>query len=269
MKCDLHIHSSLSPDSQMEPEEIAAFAQEAGLALVAVCDHNALRENGGMRSYGAVTLLFGTEFSTEIGHILGLFITSDVFVGLGEAPYSAKRVLEQIHAQGGVAILAHPLCAKGRGFEAYLPLFDAVEAYNSRAAFVRGRDYNSEAIAYFAPSGLAFVASSDAHLPREVGNAYTELELEGALLGPDTLRTALRRGGKLFGIPSFPDDSAQSGMIRAARNGKRSLRHMFKLQLKFYYGLIARRLYSMHLVQTRALEGETKHDFISVGKEGQ
>ena len=24
MKCDLHIHSSLSPDSGMEPEEIAA-----------------------------------------------------------------------------------------------------------------------------------------------------------------------------------------------------------------------------------------------------
>lgn len=269
MKCDLHIHSSLSPDSGMEPEEIAACAQEAGVLLAAVCDHNALREGGAMRAYGDVTLLFGTEFSTEIGHILGLFITPDLFEGLGEAPYSAAQVLGRIRAQGGVAILAHPMCAKTRAFAAYLPWFDAVECYNSRAAFVRGRDYNSEAIAYFAASDLAFVASSDAHLPHEVANACTELALEGEALSADALRRALQTGGRLFGAPAFPDDSALSGMIRSEKSGRKSWLHTVKLQLKFYYGTVARRLYALHLLFTRTLEGETKHDLISAGQEGQ
>lgn len=42
---DLHIHSCVSPcaDREMTPEAIVARAREAGLELIAVCDHNTVR----------------------------------------------------------------------------------------------------------------------------------------------------------------------------------------------------------------------------------
>ena len=58
-------------------------------------------------------------------------------------------------------------------------------------------------------------------------------------------------------------------MIRSEKSGRKSWLHTVKLQLKFYYGTVARRLYALHLLFTRTLEGETKHDLISAGQESQ
>ena len=78
--CDLHTHS-LSPDGTLEPAQLIRLAEEAGLAAVALCDHNTVK---GLQSFleagreSPVEAVPGIEFSTEYAgtelHILGYFI---------------------------------------------------------------------------------------------------------------------------------------------------------------------------------------------------
>lgn len=78
--CDLHTHSNYS-DGTCSPAELIRLAEEAGLAAVALCDHNTVK---GLRSFleaakgSSVEAVPGIEFSTECRgkelHILGLFV---------------------------------------------------------------------------------------------------------------------------------------------------------------------------------------------------
>jgi len=78
--CDLHTHSTYSDGTDTIPELIAG-AEKAGLAAIALCDHNTIAGLDEFLRVGAaspVETIPGTEFSTEYGekelHILGLFI---------------------------------------------------------------------------------------------------------------------------------------------------------------------------------------------------
>jgi 3',5'-nucleoside bisphosphate phosphatase len=78
---DLHVHTALSPcgSDEMTPPAIVAAALDAGLALVAVCDHNsagnaaAVQDAAGER----LAVLAGMEVtSAEEAHVVGLFPTA-------------------------------------------------------------------------------------------------------------------------------------------------------------------------------------------------
>ena len=100
IKLDLHVHSHLSPDGRMSPEEIAAAAKKAGLQAVAICDHERVWQ--GARECDGILLIPGGEFSTEHGHLLGLFLSSPIEKG------SFAETAAAIRAQGGIPVLAHP-----------------------------------------------------------------------------------------------------------------------------------------------------------------
>ena len=77
---DLHVHTALSPcgSDEMTPPAIVAAALQAGLALVAICDHNsagnaaAVQDAAGER----LAVLAGMEVtSVEEAHVVGLFPT--------------------------------------------------------------------------------------------------------------------------------------------------------------------------------------------------
>lgn len=84
-RVDLHIHSCLSPCGawEMSPRNIARRAREAGLDLIAVCDHNSCENAGAVMEAGrrlGLAVLPGMEIcSREEVHILA------VFEGLAEA----------------------------------------------------------------------------------------------------------------------------------------------------------------------------------------
>jgi 3',5'-nucleoside bisphosphate phosphatase len=74
--CDLHIHSALSPcgSLEMSPRTIVKRAQEEGLDIIAITDHN-MAENGvragGFGGESAPLVLFGMELQTvEELHLL-------------------------------------------------------------------------------------------------------------------------------------------------------------------------------------------------------
>ena len=78
-KCDLHIHTSLSPcaDKEMSPRAIVRTAKKRGLNIIGISDHNSTENVGAMKEAGRrenLAVLGGMEItSNEEVHILAFF----------------------------------------------------------------------------------------------------------------------------------------------------------------------------------------------------
>lgn len=183
---DLHMHSRYSFDGIMSPRHMVELARRKGLAGISVSDHNTI--SGGVEARAAnhdpdFLVIVGAEIQTEIGDILGLFLSQEIKSRI------STEVIEEIHHQGGIAILPHPYAYHQNLSGDVLRLFDGVEIYNGRDK----RDYASRAYAEFVkPFGLAPVANSDAHLYWEIGRACTSLDIEQ--VNNDSVRKAILNG---------------------------------------------------------------------------
>ena len=76
LKLDLHIHSQRSPDGIMTLDEIVSLAKARGLDGAAVCDHDLALTQA--PEYDGFLLIPGVEVSTQLGHLLGLFVAGPV-----------------------------------------------------------------------------------------------------------------------------------------------------------------------------------------------
>ncbi|MBF0544083.1 MAG: PHP domain-containing protein [Candidatus Riflebacteria bacterium] len=89
---DLHIHTKLSPcaSEEMTPRAITKKAQEMGLDIIAICDHNSSRNSAAVieaAKHCSILVIPGIEIETRDKiHVIGLF--SDV--------KSALKVTEEI-----------------------------------------------------------------------------------------------------------------------------------------------------------------------------
>lgn len=102
----VHVHTTLS-DGGGTPEEVAAAAKRAGLAFVAITDHNNLDAKPFEGYHDGVLVLVGSEISTaSSGHVVGLGLREDPAFRFSGDPYDA---LDDIRLLGGVAFAAHPL----------------------------------------------------------------------------------------------------------------------------------------------------------------
>ncbi len=237
LKLDLHLHSAASPDGRMTVEQIVAEARAKGLNGVAVTDHNVryLPADPADAARGmeilddGFILIAGEEFYTEYGHLLGLFLREAIPTDYDRGgPFNARlplaEAVERIHAQGALAVLAHPF-EKAPAEEELLdalPLLDAVEGFNGRAA-AKHPDANDRAAAFAAANGLPVTAGSDAHLPREVGNGYLVLNVEART--PEAVKAAiLRTGNPIHGREGRRTDAARSQATKLRRTHASPLR---------------------------------------------
>lgn len=174
-KFDLHVHSAASHDGRMSLDEIARLAKAAGLNGVAVCDHDTVLTD--VLPNTEVLLIPGAEFSTEYGHLLGLFLNAPI----PKMPFA--DTVAAIHAQGGLAVLAHPFARSrdGARLAGIAPLLDGIEVWNGRADRKIG-DANALARAFADAGSLRPFAGSDAHIPKEIGNGVVTLEVEALTL---------------------------------------------------------------------------------------
>jgi len=92
-RCDLHIHTCLSPcgDLDMYPRAIVRKSLEKGLDCIAICDHNTA-ENAGFVEKAAAGLplkvIFGMEVtSREEVHVVALFENSSNVIPFQEMVY--------------------------------------------------------------------------------------------------------------------------------------------------------------------------------------
>lgn len=215
IKLDLHVHSRRSPDGIMTLEEIVELARAKDLNGVAVCDHDLALLDA--PEFDDFLLIPGIEVSTQFGHLLGLFLTGPV------ETRDFFQAVEAIHAQGGLAVLAHPFehSRDGSRLAPAVPLLDGIEVQNSRANR-KFRDANALAASFAQVCRLRPFGGSDAHCPQEVGNSATIVEAESLTL--DAVKTALKEGAvSVRGRGSRAWYVAQSQLTKLRKNGAKPL----------------------------------------------
>jgi predicted metal-dependent phosphoesterase TrpH len=192
---DLHVHTVWS-DGAQRPDDIVRAA--AGrVDVLAITDHDDVRGAVLARDFArahpelGVDVVVGEEISTRNGHLLGLWLREAIPPGL-----PADETIERVHAQGGLAVAAHPfhpLRGVERGQYSLgtlipdLPL-DGIEIVNNAGVF--SKLYDAWAALRNVEWSLPVTAGSDAHDVWYVGSAVTRFEGRTA----DDLRAALVGG---------------------------------------------------------------------------
>jgi len=184
-RADLHLHSLYSDGTSPILDILDWIEYQTDLDLVAITDHE--RIDGAVRAreiHGAGDYHFdfvvGEEITTRRGHILGLFLTERV-----PALRPMEETIERIHAQGGLAVAAHPMAplTPSLGRRSLLQLhndprpdhrLDAIEVFNPTEAGRTRRAHLSEMNE--ALLGLPGVGNSDAHVLWGIGTAWTWFE---------------------------------------------------------------------------------------------
>ena len=222
MRCraDLHVHTALSPCAadEMTPPTIVQAALDAGLAMVAICDHNAAGNTAAVQQAAGARLcvVAGMEITTaEEVHLVGLFpdaehamaAADEVARGLPEIDNEYTRIFGEqwLLDAGGVLIgMERRMLASASRYslnEAVRLVHRhaglAVAAHVNRPSFsvtsqlgLVPSDAEFDALEVFTrpgqPSpteqyrsyGLPVLTCSDSHYPSDVGGIFTTLELE-------------------------------------------------------------------------------------------
>jgi predicted metal-dependent phosphoesterase TrpH len=175
---DMHLHSLYSDGTATVKEILDHVEEHTSLDVVAVTDHE--RIDGALRAAElhaagdySFDLVVGEEITTRRGHVLALYITERV-----PALRPLEETLAAIHAQGGIAIAAHPLAPiplsvgrrslrRVRDHVTHGVHFDAIELFNPSHA---GRTRHEARLALNARElGLPGVGNSDAHVLEGIG----------------------------------------------------------------------------------------------------
>jgi predicted metal-dependent phosphoesterase TrpH len=180
-RADLHAHTTWS-DGAQRPEAMVAAAS-GRVDVLAITDHDEIRGAVAARDYArsqpllGVDVIVGEEISTLNGHLIGLYLEERVPAG-----HTALRTIELIHAQGGVAVAAHPfhpVRGRSRGYPCIghmlpdLPV-DAVEVVNNAGVF--SWLYDAWAALHNTEWMLPACGGSDAHDVWYVGSGVTRFE---------------------------------------------------------------------------------------------
>ncbi|MBF6591079.1 MAG: PHP domain-containing protein [Ktedonobacterales bacterium] len=196
---DLHTHTHHS-DGTGSVEDVLAFAQEhTQLDVLAITDHDTIEGALRARELAAgryrFEVIIGEEISTREGHMLALFLRAPIPPDL-----SIERSIELVHAQGGLAIVAHPF---NRVFRHSVQRSvmnrllrqpelhpDGIETLNGSFAGI-GSSRIAMGLAH-TTYHWAQTGGSDAHTPTAVGCAHTVFlghtaeELRAAVLARTT-----------------------------------------------------------------------------------
>lgn len=217
---DLHIHTALSPCAaeDMTPPAIVQAALDSGLAMIAICDHNAAGNTAATQAAAGprIAVLAGMELTTaEEVHVLGLFpdaahaAAAAAAVGAtlpqaDDAYYQRFGPQRQLDAQGQIVGFEQHMLAFASTFE----LSDAVELIHRFAGvavaahvnrpsfsvisqlglFPPGAGFDAievfsapgfpSRVADFAGYGLPVLTSSDSHFLGDVGSTCSTFEMQ-------------------------------------------------------------------------------------------
>ena len=171
---DFHTHTAWS-DGSLSPFGVVRQAERRGLDVVAVTEHNTVWPARFARWYASGTnrplAITGEEVTTARFHVIALGIEHTV-----SPNQSLEEVIAAIHAQGGVAIVAHPVAHFWPTVVPAREHFDGAEvmhpiAYSDRSAEWRWADM----VRYYEESKtpLSAIGSSDYHWMSVLGLCRT------------------------------------------------------------------------------------------------
>lgn len=202
MVFDLHIHTRIgSGDSSIEYEDLVYWARQAGLDGICITEHGNKKTGVAeqlSRKYDFL-VLEGMEMGTELGDIL--------IFGIDELPRSLYRfedIRRFVTKAGGVMFIAHPFRAEITrpimlkispkvSFDEAISrkvftMVDGIEVANSWSC----QEEVDFCLRISQVLGLKAIASSDAHMPRQIGCCVTVFH--NSITDEASLVAELKRG---------------------------------------------------------------------------
>jgi predicted metal-dependent phosphoesterase TrpH len=195
MKCDFHIHSSYSFDSNASPKKIVDKAIREGINCIAITDHGEVKGALEAMEYSKgkpILIIPGIEVKSKEGDILGLNVREKIPNGL-----SAKETIRRIKKQGGFIVIPHPfgLFCKFRGnLKELIKEIDAIEILNA-SIFGNGNEIAKE---FAKENNLPFTVGTDSHFPNFIGKCYLEIPGENLSI-EEIFERIKKREGKVVG----------------------------------------------------------------------
>lgn len=176
MFIDTHVHTNRhSACSILSPSELLHRAAETGLSGIVITEHDYVwwpEEIEDLKKECGTDLLIlrGQEIHSSVGHLL-------IFGFYGSIPnnLSVEKVIDTVHANGGIVILAHPfrsgnnLGEKPELLRRLFSPFDGIEAYNGNQNWAE----NEFGANMQKALGIAGTGGSDAHSAATVGRFVT------------------------------------------------------------------------------------------------
>lgn len=207
MLVDLHVHTLLSSDSHIAPEQYLEAAAAGSPRLDAICftEHRLFPADPALdkryaelsEQYG-IAIFKGIEADTNLGHLLLFGVTREVMrrFDLSGRMLKSDTLIEVVYGEGGVAIPAHPFRDSGFG-----PRLDELLARHGRAVGViealNGQNSpreNADAMTAMEKLGLIGVGGSDAHFASAKWFMTCATKLERAVTEVEGLCAELRAG---------------------------------------------------------------------------
>lgn len=193
LKFDLHVHTNDSPDGVSSALDMVEAAKARGLDGIAITDHDVALDSQSAAFLSERTGLIvipGVEVSTYEGHLVILLPRRTIHAGIGLS--DAVRIAIE---GDSVPFIPHPTdpISHGVGEEAVisLPYRLPIESINASTL----SRYNRSAEELANRLSLPKLASSDAHISRAVGDAYSLVSAEERSL--DAVMVAIRSGRTL------------------------------------------------------------------------
>ncbi len=185
---EMHCHTRLSRAKWVHrelptPFELIDHALAAGLDFIAITDHDSQEAYPMVAAYAkekGIVLIPSVEVTTRSNrlsrrrtHILAYGVEKKI-----PSRRSVKETIAAIHAQGGIAAVAHPFCSRyGKvlyiGHQVGDYSFDAVEVFNSDELPLD----NMRAQALALVLDLPGIGGSDAHCLENIGNTCVSVDI--------------------------------------------------------------------------------------------
>lgn len=139
--CLLHVHSSFSYDSKTDLAEIARTAKRQGIACVLMSEHNNTLDAAQVAAFVArcealsdpqLLIVPGLELAFDANRVHLLAYGVRQFIESTAPSCSIGALIDQVHAAGGLAVLAHPSHrqAVDRITDEELRQLDGIEVWN-------------------------------------------------------------------------------------------------------------------------------------------
>lgn len=221
MIVDLHVHTKFSRDSSCEPKRLVKVSKKKRLSGIAITDHDTIK--GGVVTsslsefWSDFHVIIGSEISTEIGDITGLFLQDEI------KHRSSLEVIDEIKAQDGITVLPHPFRGHKNLPEEVLRNIDLIEVFNGRCNRSENEGAKELAHEYKKPQ----VAGSDAHVLSQLGYGITGFR---SAVSIEDVRKALMKGD-IYVVEKYPPTTVK---LRDLANQLRHTPFEKKKELMFH-----------------------------------
>ncbi len=213
LEADFHTHTTFS-DGTLSPLSLVRQADRRGLDVIGVTEHNTVLAGRFARVWSELTngplVIPGEEVTTGRYHLIAVGLERTV-----SPDQPIEAVVADIHAQGGVAIAAHPVKRFQPGLEPIRSQLDGVEVMHPIAFASRSPSWQwHDLVAYHEETTPrpAAIGSSDYHFASILGLCRTLVFVEEPATAASVLdairarRTVVvDRDGNLLGSPELVD----------------------------------------------------------------